>query len=68
MSWPIGLCPSTAPLRVELNLLDRSARRFFVEAEDQAMAVVSDIQGVLGKNAMANNRMGLRPAPESDHP
>ena len=39
-------------LRQELSLLDRSARRFFHEAEDLAMADVSDFQGVGGKKAM----------------
>ncbi|MFI5399381.1 MAG: DUF2254 domain-containing protein [Candidatus Binatia bacterium] len=38
-----------AVLRLELNLLDRSAKRFFVDAEDQAMAEVSDFQGVGGR-------------------
>lgn len=38
-----------AVLRLELSLLDRSTKRFFCEAEDQAMADVSDLQGVGGK-------------------
>jgi uncharacterized membrane protein len=37
-------------LRQELNLLHRSAERFFVEPEDRALADVSDLQGVGGKN------------------
>lgn len=36
-------------LRGELNLLRRSAERFFTEPEDRAMAEVSDSQGVGGK-------------------
>jgi uncharacterized membrane protein len=38
-------------LRVELNVLERSIRRFFPEAEDLAMADVSDFQGMGGKKA-----------------
>jgi uncharacterized membrane protein len=47
-----------AVLRLELSLLERSARRFFVEEEDRAMADVSDLQGVGGK-------AGIRPTPPS---
>jgi uncharacterized membrane protein len=36
-------------LRQELELLDRSADRFFAEPEDRALAHVSDSQGVGGK-------------------
>jgi uncharacterized membrane protein len=36
-------------LRIELDLLERSARRFFPDAEDLAMADVSDFQGVGSK-------------------
>ena len=36
-------------LRQELNLLHRSAERFFPEPEDRALADVSDSQGVGGK-------------------
>ena len=39
----------TAILRGELKLLHRSAGRFFPEPEDQALAGVSDLQGVGGK-------------------
>ncbi len=39
----------TAVLRLELELLDRSSKRFFAEAEDQAIADVSDFQGMGGK-------------------
>jgi uncharacterized membrane protein len=38
-----------ALLRQELNLLHRSAERFFTEPEDRALAEVSDFQGVGGK-------------------
>jgi uncharacterized membrane protein len=37
-----------AVLRLELSLLERSAKRFFGDAEDQAMAHVSDVQGMGG--------------------
>jgi uncharacterized membrane protein len=37
-------------LRQELDLLHRSAQRFFAEAEDRALAGVSDRQGVGGKS------------------
>jgi uncharacterized membrane protein len=40
----------TSVLRMELDLLERSARRFFPDAEDLAMADVSDFQGVGSKN------------------
>ncbi len=39
----------TVLLRTELKLLIRSAERFFLEPEDQALANVSDSQGVGGK-------------------
>ena len=35
-----------ALLRRELDLLERSSKRFFMEPEDQALAEVSDLQGV----------------------
>jgi uncharacterized membrane protein len=38
-------------LRQELELLHRSAERFFTEPEDRALANVSDFQGVGGKHA-----------------
>ena len=41
----------TALLRSELTLLQRSAGRFFPEPEDQAMADISDLQGVGGKRS-----------------
>ena len=37
-------------LRQELNILRRSAQRFFTEPEDRALADVSDLQGVGGKH------------------
>jgi uncharacterized membrane protein len=40
----------TVLLRQELELLRRSAERFFTEPEDCAMAKVSDFQGVGGKH------------------
>jgi uncharacterized membrane protein len=41
----------TVLLRSELTLLQRSAGRFFPEPEDQALAGVSDLQGVGGKHS-----------------
>ena len=41
----------TALLRSELTLLQRSAQRSFPEPEDQALAHVSDLQGVGGKHS-----------------
>jgi uncharacterized membrane protein len=41
----------TALLRDELKLLQRSAARYFPEPEDQALADVSDLQGVGGKQS-----------------
>jgi uncharacterized membrane protein len=41
------------PLRQELILLHRSAERFFKDPEDQALAEVSDSQGVGGKRGPA---------------
>jgi uncharacterized membrane protein len=43
--------PRRARLRQELNLLHRSAERFFPEPEDRALADVSDFQGVGGTHA-----------------
>jgi uncharacterized membrane protein len=42
----------TALLRDELTLLHRSAGRSFPEPEDQALADVSDLQGVGGKHSV----------------
>ncbi len=47
-----------AVLRVELDLLERSARRFFPDAEDLAMADVSDFQGVGSKKVRNETRSG----------
>ncbi|MEI8005353.1 MAG: DUF2254 domain-containing protein [Bacteroidota bacterium] len=44
-----------AALQSELILLKKSAMRFFPEAEDQAMADVSDFQGVGGKKGNNSN-------------
>ena len=46
----------TALLRQELDLLHRSAARFFPEPEDQVMAEISDSQGVGSKSARADAR------------
>ena len=43
-------------LRMELSLLDRSAKRFFPDMEDQAMAEISDFQGVGGKQGKQQHR------------
>ncbi len=40
-------------LRRELTLLDRSAKRFFTEPEDRALAEISDLQGVGGSQGHA---------------
>jgi uncharacterized membrane protein len=47
-----------AVLRQELDLLNRSAQRFFPEAEDRAMADVSDAQGMGGKRAASRALAG----------
>jgi len=56
----------TALLRGELELLRRSAGRSFPEPEDQALAGVSDLQGVGGKQAVNEERTEVRPAPTND--
>jgi uncharacterized membrane protein len=43
----------TRQLRKELDLLDRSTKRFFVEPEDLALAGETDFQGVGGKHEEA---------------
>lgn len=43
--------PRRPLLRQELSLVQRSAKRFFPEPEDQALAEVSDAQGVGGTHA-----------------
>jgi hypothetical protein len=52
-------------LRQELELLRRSAERFFTEPEDRALAEVSDFQGVGGKNGF---RKEDRQVKEATHP
>lgn len=47
-------------LRRELDLLHRSAERFFVEPEDRALAEVGDLQGVGSKYAQGPDCEGLR--------
>jgi len=46
-----------ARLQDELDLLNRSAERFFPEPEDRALADVSDLQGVGGKHANSQPRL-----------
>jgi uncharacterized membrane protein len=51
-------------LRQELELLHRSAERFFTEPEDRALAEVSDSQGVGGKHGRSQaDRQGGERAP-----
>jgi uncharacterized membrane protein len=49
-------------LQVELDLLHRTAKRFFLEPEDQALADVSDFQGVGGNRAPRGRRRDARPS------
>jgi uncharacterized membrane protein len=61
-----------APLRQELNLLRRSAVRAFAEPEDQALAEVSDPQGVGGRHVSedgksTNNGRELKPTADGTH-
>jgi uncharacterized membrane protein len=51
-------------LRIELDLVHRSAERFFLDPEDQALADISDSQGVGGKGHLSS---GL-PASEEANP
>jgi uncharacterized membrane protein len=48
-------------LRQELDLLHRSAERFFSEPEDRALAGISDLQGVGGKadKSQSGGRLGV---------
>ncbi len=55
----------TALLHRELALLHRSAGRFFSELEDQALADVSDLQGVGGKHSAEQAQGGDRKSPPS---
>jgi uncharacterized membrane protein len=50
-------------LRQELNLLHRSAARFFTEPEDRALAEVSDSQGVGGKRERTSADLQVKEAP-----
>lgn len=50
-----------AVLRLELELLERSSQRFFADAEDRAMAAVSDVQGVGGKKALNDGPQPSQP-------
>lgn len=54
-----------ALLRQELQLLERSAARFFAEPEDRALAAISDAQGVGGMNwrAPVNRPLAKAPTP-----
>jgi hypothetical protein len=49
------LSERAALLRGEMKLLERSAERSFPEPEDQALAEVSDLQGVGGRNSAERN-------------
>jgi len=49
-------------LRLELDLLDRSSKRFFADAEDRAMADVSDFQGVGGTPSPSKTPEGNPPS------
>jgi uncharacterized membrane protein len=51
-----------ALLRQELELLHRSAERFFTEPEDRALAEVSDFQGVGGKHVRGRPDQPLKEA------
>jgi len=49
-------------LQLELDVLHRTAKRFFLEPEDRALADVSDFQGVGGNRAPRGRRRDVRPA------
>jgi uncharacterized membrane protein len=49
------------PLRRELQILKRSAERFFQEPEDRVLADVSDSQGVGGTQESSIRRLGTAP-------
>jgi uncharacterized membrane protein len=51
-----------ALLRQELDLLHRSADRLFVDPEDRALAEVSDLQGVGGKQVRSPGNSAARKA------
>jgi uncharacterized membrane protein len=48
-------------LRQESRLLHRSAERFFPEPEDQALAAVSDVQGIGGTHRLSQGRLDVHP-------
>jgi uncharacterized membrane protein len=54
-----------ALLRSELEMLHRSAERFFTEPEDQALAEVSDRQGVGGRQGHSQPHSRAKGAPPS---
>src|SRR5262249_34143375 len=54
----------TGVLRQELELLHRSAERFFVEPEDRALADISDFQGVGGRYGQHRKRPQSQPGEE----
>jgi uncharacterized membrane protein len=55
----------TPRLRQELTMLHRSAERFFKEPEDQALAEVSDSQGVGGKHGRGQPERPVKEATPS---
>jgi uncharacterized membrane protein len=60
--------PRRPLLRRELSLVERSARRVFVEPEDQALAEVSDAQGVGGKHGQSGHPVDAQPAADGIGP
>jgi uncharacterized membrane protein len=52
-------------LHQELELLHRSAERFFTEPEDRALAGISDFQGVGGKQVRSQRSHGTQGGPAS---
>jgi uncharacterized membrane protein len=50
-------------LQLELDVLHRTAKRFFLEPEDRALADVSDFQGVGGNRSLRGRRRDVRPSP-----
>jgi uncharacterized membrane protein len=56
-----------ALLRQELELLNRSAERFFTEPEDRALATISDFQGVGGKHGRSQPDRQAKEAAPHDH-
>jgi uncharacterized membrane protein len=64
----IQTLPAERPalLREELDVLHRTAERFFPEPEDRALADVSDSQGLGARYGPGTERQEVRPNP--DHP